>query len=207
MDSYGPSPNMIKSVPFLRNGPPLSYSSYDTSSPVPLRVESNDLTHAPKLLPWPHPQKTAHQEKKPNAVHVNIPYNQKGDDIKLAHSTSEFWIDDPKKLFQTWEIVPNDAMSEGERLNAMSRVIIIVSVIMLFARFPAWWIFLLLGLLVVVVLWYTIKGRVERDKQIEYLRKPRNRIITPLEETKSAKNNKIITWHTEPLRLVSPPYK
>lgn len=95
-----------------------------------------------------------------------------------------FWTDDPAVLFQTFEIIPNSSMSEAERLNAMTRVIIIISAIMFLMKFDGWWTFLLLGIIVVIILWNIIKPNGQSYKSNEFLRKPLMRtpikIITPI---------------------------
>jgi hypothetical protein len=67
--------------------------------------------------------------------------------------TVPFWIHDPRVLFQTFELISTDNMSSSERLNALTRSIIIISIILFTVRFPLWWLILLLGLIIVVILW------------------------------------------------------
>ena len=95
-----------------------------------------------------------------------------------------FWIMDPSVLFQTFEIYPNDAMNDAARFNAMTRVIIIIAAIMFAVGFQFWWLFLVLGLLVVIVLWWVTKEREQMynmamRKQREYLRHPDSRLQQP----------------------------
>ena len=38
-----------------------------------------------------------------------------------------FWLEDPSVLFQSFDIIPHSDMSDVERLNAMTRMIIIIT--------------------------------------------------------------------------------
>jgi hypothetical protein len=96
-----------------------------------------------------------------------------------------FWISNPNVLFTSTEIIPGPNMSMEERMNAMTRVVIVIAAIMYSIQFPAWWLFLAISLIVIVVIWYSMV----KQKPVErhYLRQPKNnnRIITPID----AQNN------------------
>jgi hypothetical protein len=100
-------------------------------------------------------------------------------------------MEDPSALFQTFDVMPNENMTDAERLNALTRVIILITAFMFIVKFPLWWMFLGIGIIVVIVLWYIVK---ERDKvyednvrrQTEYLRRPRKSIIQPYYPTKNS---------------------
>lgn len=79
-----------------------------------------------------------------------------------------FWINDPRALFSSTDLVSRDNMTNAERLNALTRVIVIISIIMFLVRFPLWWLFLLIGLIFVIILFYME----QRYWNKEYLRKP-----------------------------------
>lgn len=113
------------------------------------------------------------------------------DDInkfKSRYIQPMFWIEDPSALFQTFDVIPDMNMTDAERLNAMTRVIIIITVIMFLFKFQAWWLFLCLGLIVVIIIWYIVKGREQiyndrlRGMSREYLRRPRKSILTQISE-------------------------
>jgi len=120
---------------------------------------------------------------------------------------SKIWIEDPTVLFQTLDIMPDANMTNAERLNAMTRVIIIITAIMFILKFPVWWLFLGLGLIVVIIIWYIIKGReqVYLRQQREYLRKPRRRIITPLNKIISPANIYESDINNQRLNIISIP--
>jgi len=124
-----------------------------------------------------------------------------------------FWFEDPSVLFQTFEIMPNQEMTDAERLNAMTRVIIIITAIMFIVKFPLWWMFLVIGIISVIVLWYIIKGRSEEYenyhmRQTEYLRPPRKSIIKPYNPPNSSRSNRsniLQTIQSQPINLISIP--
>lgn len=98
---------------------------------------------------------------------------------KREIKSSTFWLEDPPALVKTFDFLPQNDMDDIERLNAMTRMIIIISVIMFLAQFQLWWFFLTLGLIVVISLWQLIKGRGE-IYQREYLRRPIVKPINPI---------------------------
>ena len=133
-------------------------------------------------------------------------------DSKLASSPApvHFWFDDPSALFQTFHIVPNPDMTDAERLNAMTRVIIVIAAIMFLLKFPIWWLFLGLGILVVIVLWYIIKSRDQMytdyvHRQREYLRKPIRKIIQPIDNIPRKGTSLQYNGSSVPLNIISIP--
>ncbi len=93
---------------------------------------------------------------------------------------STFWIDNPAILFQSAEIIPHDAMNNAERLNAMTRIVIIISILMFLYNFPFWWLFLGLSIIFIIIYWFFMQEREKTYKRKEFLRTPRNPIIQPI---------------------------
>jgi len=133
------------------------------------------------------------------------------------YSPIKFWIEDPSTLFQTFDIIPNQDMTDAERLNAMTRVIILLTAIMFVVKFPLWWMFLTIGIITVIILWYIVR---ERDtfysdyihRRTEYLRRPVNKrkpILCPYQNngpsTHCYKSNIVQSVQTQPLKLISIP--
>lgn len=122
--------------------------------------------------------------------HDNI-YARDYKGVYRGNIDTKFWFEDPSALFQTFDITPNVNMTDAERLNAMTRVIIIIAAVMFLVKFPAWWLFLCLGLIVVIVFWYIIKGREQTynehlksmARRREYLRRPQKCILKAIEGT------------------------
>lgn len=135
---------------------------------------------------------------------------------KSIYSPINFWFEDPSALFQTFEVVPNQNMTDAERLNAMTRVIILITAIMFVIKFPLWWMFLVIGIIVVIIMWYIVKGRDELyadhvRRQTEYLRRPPKSIIQPIHKAIISKtsiqtSNLVQLVQTQPLKLISIPY-
>lgn len=69
-------------------------------------------------------------------------------------SNDLFWAKDPCVLFQNFAIFPTPDMTKNEKLNALTRLAIMVSIIMYFMEYQHWFIFLVLSLLVIVILAY-----------------------------------------------------
>lgn len=69
-------------------------------------------------------------------------------------SNDLFWAKDPGVLFQNFAIFPTPNMTKNEKLNALTRLAIVVSIIMYFMEYQHWFIFLVLSLLVIVILAY-----------------------------------------------------
>jgi hypothetical protein len=97
---------------------------------------------------------------------------------------SDFWFENPSALLRTLDVMPQSDMNDAERLNAMTRVVIIIAIIMFAAQFQLWWLFLALGLITVIALWYLVKSREQiyiesLRRRREYLRRP-HAIIQPI---------------------------
>lgn len=71
----------------------------------------------------------------------------------------KFWLEDITVLTNRWDILPNCEMTDNERLNATTRLILIIALILLIFRIAKWWLFLILGIVAVVILWYKVQKR------------------------------------------------
>lgn len=63
-----------------------------------------------------------------------------------------FWIDDPLILLTDFQLVPKADLSFDEKLNTLTRLVIIISVGMFAMEYPQWHMFLLVGLLFILIL-------------------------------------------------------
>jgi len=63
-----------------------------------------------------------------------------------------FWLDDPKILITKLDIIPNRKMTGNERLNAITRLIILITFIMFVIGYDKWYLIFLLGILLVLIL-------------------------------------------------------
>jgi hypothetical protein len=64
----------------------------------------------------------------------------------------EFWLYDPTNIFKSLSLIPRKNMSHVEKLNCMSRVLILATLIMFFFKFKYWWVVLLIGLFTIVLI-------------------------------------------------------
>lgn len=69
--------------------------------------------------------------------------------------SEKIWLEDPSVLFRHWAIFPNCEMNTIQRLNALTRLILVITVVLwFFGGFGVrWWLFAVLGLLFVLVIW------------------------------------------------------
>lgn len=75
---------------------------------------------------------------------------------------TSFWISEPLILFQTTDIWPNDAMDPTEKLNAISRLIIILMLVgYALTRTPKIILTGLITLAAIVILWYVKQNKFE----------------------------------------------
>lgn len=73
----------------------------------------------------------------------------------------KFWIEDPCILVTDFNIVPMASLSMNERLNALTRLILIITAGMFFYQQKHWLIFLLVGMMVVFFIKISSEARKE----------------------------------------------
>ena len=72
-----------------------------------------------------------------------------------ATKETQFWIKEPCVLFSSLAIFPTQEMTKNEKLNALTRLAIVVTIIMYFMKYEWWFTFLILSLLIIVILAYS----------------------------------------------------
>jgi uncharacterized membrane protein len=82
-----------------------------------------------------------------------------------SHNNVKFWIEDPGILVGDLTFLPDCEMSENGRLNAMTRLIIMISLVMFFFKVKSWYVFLICGLGLVILLYY---GSLSREKMNQH---------------------------------------
>lgn len=65
-----------------------------------------------------------------------------------------FWLEEPVSLFRSTTLIPQCGMTTAARLNALTRLVLLIALILYLFCIGQWWLFLLLGLLLVIVLYY-----------------------------------------------------
>lgn len=76
-------------------------------------------------------------------------------------SNEKFWIEEPCVLFTSFAIVPTSSMTKDEKLNALTRLTILVTIILYVIGYPYWLYFLLIALIVILLLKYVPAGSKE----------------------------------------------
>lgn len=64
----------------------------------------------------------------------------------------KFWMNDPAILVKKFNLLPSLELSLNEKLNALTRIIFIITIIMLCFDFPYWYWFLIIGLLIIMAI-------------------------------------------------------
>lgn len=194
----------------VSHGRPVGFKPPDIQQPEPTTKspESKQQKKPPFNDPdWDISEQGETSSKRDSVRRINV---NKERDVYIPNA---FWFEDPSALFQTFDIIPNADMTDAERLNAMTRVIIVISAIMFVVKFPAWWLFLVLGIIVVIILWFIIKGRdqiyAEQMRKYrfnrEYLRKPKRQIIQPVNKIIQPIEGTPKNIQNQNIRLVSIP--
>lgn len=72
----------------------------------------------------------------------------------MNRSEERFWLESPLSLFKSWKFLPSSAMTDEQRFNALTRLLIIVCVIMLICRSKYWSYTLAIGMAVIIGCYY-----------------------------------------------------
>jgi len=98
----------------------------------------------------------------------------------------KFWLEDYTELFRNITILPNGLMTEEERLNALTRLILVIAVLLLIFRIGSWLYFLLFGIVLVIILYYYNKHHYHQSKSvlIENYRCPKHPKLPPTSKFK-----------------------
>lgn len=81
---------------------------------------------------------------------------------------NEFWLENITNLFCTFNLVPLDDMSPAEQMNALTRLVIVVFIVLFILDFKFSLLFLLLSLLFIIILYYIQKKNMETFKAEYY---------------------------------------
>lgn len=75
----------------------------------------------------------------------------------------QFWAENPRCIFSSLDIFPNSSMTIDEKLNALTRLIILISIIMYALKNKYSWIVLLAGIAGVLFLYYMFIKKHKRE--------------------------------------------
>lgn len=70
----------------------------------------------------------------------------------------KFWVEDPLSLFRSLAIIPRPEMTDAQRFNAMTRLILIIAILLFFIPIASWIVFLLCGLILLFLV-YSVTRR------------------------------------------------
>ena len=88
---------------------------------------------------------------------------------KRSMSDTKFWVEDPCILIKDLHIFPTAEMTRDEKLNALTRLSIIIAIIMYVMGYRQWFTFLILAFLIVVLLKYVkMPKEVSKEGKIEH---------------------------------------
>lgn len=76
---------------------------------------------------------------------------------KPPDRSDKCWFEDPLSIFTSMTIVPSCGMTDAQRINAITRLIIVIAVVLFFIPLASWWIFLILGLILVGLIFWSTK--------------------------------------------------
>jgi len=65
-----------------------------------------------------------------------------------------FWLLQPRSLWNDWRILPHQGMEEVELYNVMTRLVLVLALLLFVLGFVHWWLFLFLGLVLVIAIWW-----------------------------------------------------
>jgi len=65
-----------------------------------------------------------------------------------------FWLENPCNLLMDISLFPSKGMSKAEKLNALTRLAIVIAIVMYFMKYEHWLMFLVLAVLILIVLYY-----------------------------------------------------
>ena len=66
--------------------------------------------------------------------------------------SDKFWLNNPKILFSNFDIIPTQNMTNAERLNALTRLLIIITIVMYFMGYDQYFTVLGLGIILIIIL-------------------------------------------------------
>ena len=86
---------------------------------------------------------------------------------------TKFWTEDLCALFTSLQIFPSEEQSTAEKLNAITRLALLLSVVLLVIGVDWWLYFLLTSVLVIVIIKYATGGSEQTNEREGFARVPR----------------------------------
>ncbi len=70
----------------------------------------------------------------------------------MVDNSEKFWLNDPKALFKNWDIIPDSDMTNAERLNTLTRLLLVITAGMYFLGYDQYFTVFALGVLLIIIL-------------------------------------------------------
>lgn len=81
--------------------------------------------------------------------------------MEQKNEPTKFWVEDPSILFTDMVLFPIEGMTLAQKLNALTRLAIVIAIVMYVMEYKNWHIFLLASILILVVINYSSKSKKE----------------------------------------------
>ena len=111
--------------------------------------------------------------------------------MSFMEMSNVFWAHQPSNLISSATVIPNREMCDEELLNTITRLVIVIALVLVLFRVNRWWLFLILGLLLVVILWYTMGKRDDPPDRVEHFRCPRTQNVATNPKIAAAQGERI----------------
>lgn len=85
----------------------------------------------------------------------------------MATSSEKFWLESPKSLFSQMKIVPKENMKLAEQMNALTRLVFILFLVLNLMGFKDAMLFLFLSVIFIIILYYIQKGQMTTCENYE----------------------------------------
>lgn len=82
----------------------------------------------------------------------------------MSSNKTKFWLENPCKLISSFAIFPSETMTKAEKLNALTRLAIIIAAVMYFMKYEHTVTFFVIAVLVIIALNYSNEN-IEGSKQ------------------------------------------
>jgi len=93
----------------------------------------------------------------------------------------KFWLEHPLSLFTDFNILPEKSMCTDSKLNAATRLVLVISAVLFFSKIDQWYVFMLASILFICLLKYAFCRNKEGFTEIPL--QPLNPLLRHCQET------------------------
>ena len=90
-----------------------------------------------------------------------------------ACKRNKFWLENPINLFCNLDVIPLNDMEIAQQMNALTRLVLIVFIILTLFSFKYNLLFLLISLVIIIILYYLQKNQMERLTKENFKNNPK----------------------------------